>query len=412
MNVLHVRCCGLDVHKKTVVACVRIQESGAPARKTVRSFGTTTADLLRLHDWLTEMKCTHVAMESTGVYWKPIYFVLEDAFDVALVNAQHIKAVPGRKTDVKDCEWIADLLAHGLVRKSFVPPPPTRVLRELTRYRRSVTMDRVAEVNRIHKLLEAANIKLGNVVSDVLGVTGRAILRALIAGERDPQVLAQLAKGRLCKQKAALAEAVVGRFDRSHAFLLGKMLDHVEYMERLTADCDAQITELLQPEQDQVERLMTIPGVGRRTAEILLAEIGSDMSRFETCAHLASWARICPGNHESAGKRYSGKTGHGNNWLRTALVECAWSTTRTKNTYLAAQFRRIARRRGPKKAALAVAHSILVAVYFILRDRVNYRELGGDYFDRIGTTRLLKYHVRRLEELGLKVVVAPQAQAA
>lgn len=412
MNVLHGRCCGLDVHKKTVVACMRTQESGSPVKKTVRSFGTTTAELLALHAWLTDQQCSHVAMESTGVYWKPIFFVLEDGFDVALVNAQHIKAVPGRKTDVKDCEWIADLLAHGLVRKSLIPPPPTRVLRELTRYRRSLTLDRVAEVNRIHKLLETANIKLASVVSDVMGVTGRAILRALIAGQRDPKVLAQLAKGALCSKRDALAEAVFGRFDRNHGFLLAKMLDHVEYMERTAAECDAQIAELLRVDQEHVDHLMTIPGVGRRTAEIILAEVGSDMSRFETSAHLASWARICPGNHESAGKRYSGSTGRGNNWLRTALVECSWSVTRAKKTYLCAQFRRISRRRGPKKAAFAVAHSILVAVYYILRDRVPYRELGADYFDRIGTTRLLKYHVRRLEELGLTVVVQPHAAAA
>lgn len=412
MKVLHARCCGLDVHKKTVVACLRIQDGGSSVKKIVRSFGTTTAELLQLHAWLTEQQCSHVAMESTGVYWKPVYFILEGGFDVALVNAQHIKAVPGRKTDVKDCEWIADLLAHGLVKKSFIPPPPTRVLRELTRYRRSLTLDRVAEVNRIHKLLESANVKLSSVVTDVMGVTGRAILRALVSGEREPKALAQLAKGSLCPKRAALAEALNGRFDQSHAFLLGRMLDHVEYIERISADCDAQITTLLQPEQRHVENLMTIPGVGRRTAEILLAEIGSDMSRFETCAHLASWARLCPGNHESAGKRYSGHTGRGNNWLRTALVECSWSVTRAKDTYLCAQFRRISRRRGPKKAALAVAHSILVAVYYILRDGVPYRELGSDYFDRIGTTRLLKYHVRRLEELGLQVVVQPQAAAA
>jgi transposase len=402
MEVLHARCCGIDVHKESLVACLRQQE-GRRKHAEVQSFGTTTAEILRLHAWLSAAACTHVAMESTGVYWQPVFNLLEGSFGVVLANAHHIKAVPGRKTDVKDCEWLADLLAHGLIRASFIPPASIRELRDLTRHRKSLIRDRVKAANRVHKLLEGANIKLGNVVSDVLGVSGRAMLNALVAGETDPTRLASLARGSLTPKVKQLAETLRGRFTAHHGFLLGQILTQLDQLAALVASCDVRITEIAHPFEAQIQRLQTVVGVGRRSAEVLVSEIGVDMSRFATSAHLASWARICPGTHESAGKRRSAGTGTGNNWLRTTLLESAWAASHSRGSYLSAQYRRISKRRGPKRAAIAVAHSILVIAYYILRDDVAFADLGADYFDRMNSTKARRYHLRRLEELGCDV---------
>jgi transposase len=402
MEIVHPRCCGIDVHKDSVMACVRVQ---GPRRATteIRRFGTTTTELLTLRAWLVEMGCTHVALESTSVYWKPVFNVLEGRVEVVLANPFHIKAVPGRKTDVKDCEWLADLLAHGLIRASFIPPAEIRVLRELTRHRKSLLRDRVTTVNRIHKLLESASVKLGSVVTDIMGVSGRAMLAALAAGERDPVVLAGLARGTLVRKAARLADALTGRFTEHHAFLLGQLLRQVDHLASLVTACDARIETVIAAQTTAVQRLQTIPGVGRRSAEVLVSEIGVDMTRFASAGHLASWARLCPGTHESAGKRRSARTGTGNNWLRTTLLESAWAASHQRQSYLGAHYRRIAKRRGPKRAAIAVAHSILVIAFHLLRDGRVYQDLGPDYFDRVNVARQRRYHLRRLADLGCDV---------
>ena len=402
MEVLYPRCCGIDVHKASLVACLRLQD-GRRAQTQVQSFGTTTAEILRLHAWLSEAACTHIAMESTGVYWQPVFNLLEGSFGVILANAHHIKAVPGRKTDVKDCEWLAQLLAHGLIRASFIPPAAIRELRDLTRHRKSLIRDRVKAINRVHKLLETANIKLASVVTDVMGVSGRAMLNALVAGETDPRRLATLARGSLIPKVAQLAEALRGRFTAHHAFLLGQILTQVDQLAVLVAACDTRILEVAQPMEPEIQRLQTIVAVGRRSAEVIVSEIGVDMSRFATSGHLASWARICPGTHESAGKRRSAGTGTGNNWLRTTLLESAWAASHARKSYLGAQYRRISKRRGPKRAAIAVAHTILVIAYHVLRDGVAFQDLGPDYFDRMNTGKQKTYYLRRLAELGCDV---------
>jgi transposase len=402
VEVLHPRCCGVDVHKTSITACLRLQD-GRRVTATVRQFGTTTAELLQLHTWLTEAGCTHVAMESTSVYWKPIFNILEGAFDVVLANAHHIKAVPGRKTDVKDCEWLADLLAHGLIRPSFIPPVAVRELRDLTRYRKSVIRDRVKTANRIHKLLESANVKLGNVVTDILGVSGRAMLTAMAAGEGDPVALARLAKGALVPKISRIAETLRGTFTDHHRFLLQQMLTQLDQYSALISTCDNRIAQVSAPFARQIQHVQTIIGVGRRSAEVIVSEIGVDMSRFESAGHLASWARICPGMRESAGKRRTAGTGTGNNWLRTTLLESAWAASHSRKSYLGAQYRRISRRRGPKRAAIAVAHSILIIAFHVLRNDVDFADLGADYFDRLNTVKLKRYHLRRLADLGCDV---------
>jgi transposase len=369
----------------------------------VRSFGTTTSALRELHRWLSEEGCTHVAMESTGIFWQPVFNLLEGRFVVILANAHHIKAVPGRKTDVKDCEWLADLLAHGLIRASFIPPPEIRALRDLTRHRKSVIRDRARVINRIHKLLETANIKLGTVVTHLDGATGRAILKALAAGESDPGCLAALARGTLRSKRTVLSATLEGRFNAHHRFLLTQLLAQLEHGATLIAECDAQILELTRPLESHLERLQTIAGIGRRSAEVIVSEIGIDMSRFASSGHLASWARVCPGTHESAGKRRPASAGAGNQWLRTALVEAAWAASRTRHTYLSAQYRRICRRRGSKRAALAIAHRLLVIAYHVLREGVPFADLGANYFDRLNATRAKRYHLQRLVELGCDV---------
>jgi transposase len=402
VEVLHPRCCGVDVHKTSITACLRLQD-GRRITATVRQFGTTTAELLQLHTWLTEAGCTHVAMESTSVYWKPIFNVLEGTFEVVLANAHHIKAVPGRKTDVKDCEWLADLLAHGLIRPSFIPPVAVRELRDLTRHRKSVIRDRVKTANRIHKLLESANVKLGNVVTDILGVSGRAMLTAMAAGEGDPVALARLAKGALVPKISRIAETLRGTFTDHHRFLLQQMLTQLDQYSALISTCDARIAKVSAPFARQIEHVQSIIGVGRRSAEVIVSEIGVDMTHFESAGHLASWARICPGMRESAGKRRTAGTGTGNNWLRTTLLESAWAASHSRKSYLGAQYRRISRRRGPKRAAIAVAHSILVIAFHLLRNDVDFKDLGADYFDRLNTVKLKRYHLRRLADLGCDV---------
>lgn len=402
MEVMHPRCCGIDVHKETLVACLRLHE-GRRVQKQVQTFKTTTAAILRLGTWLTEHGCTHIAMESTGVYWQPVFNLLEGNLTVVLANARHIKAVPGRKTDVRDCEWLAELLAHGLIRASFIPPAGIRALRDLPRHRKSLLRDRVQTTNRIHKLLESANIKLATVVSDIVGVSGRAMLRALAAGETDPERLAALGRGSLVRKQQSLAEALRGRFTSHHAFLLTQLLAQLDHFAVLIDGCDVQISAVAQPVQVHIERLQTIVGVGPRSAQVIVSEVGVDMSRFASSAHLASWARLCPGTHESAGKRRSAGTGTGNNWLRTTLLESAWAASHSRTSYLGARYRRISKRRGPKRAAIAVAHTILVIAYHILRDGVAFHDRGPDYFDRLDDGRQKRYYLRRLAALGCDV---------
>lgn len=410
MQVMHEVCCGLDVHKKSVTACV-LWASGR--RRQTREFGTFTRELLELSDWLRSSGVTHVAMESTGVYWKPVWNLLEGQFEVLLVNAQHIKAVPGRKTDQKDSEWIADLLQHGLLRASFVPPTPIRELRDLTRYRASLMQEINRIANRIQKVLEDANIKLGSVATDVLGVSGRDMLRALIAGQDDAHKLAELARRRLRAKLPQLQLALTGRVTAHHRFLLKLLLEEVEQHESWIARLSERIVEVLPaPFAEAVQRLATIPGIDERAAQNILAEIGSDMAQFPSAGHLASWTGMCSGNRESAGKRQSGRTTKGNRWLRATLVQVAWAASHTKNTYLAAQYHRLAGRRGKKRALVALGHTLLVIIYHVLRDQSSYRELGPDYFDRLQTDRQTRSLVRRLERLGHKVTLQPQEPAA
>jgi transposase len=409
MEVVNPRCCGLDIHKKLVVACLITPGEGGTPRKELRTFGTMTDELLALADWLAAAGCTVVAMESTGVYWKPIYNLLEGSFTLLLVNAQHLKTVPGRKTDVRDSEWIADLLRHGLLRASFVPERPQRELRELTRYRASLVRERSAEVNRLQKTLEGANIKLAAVATDLLGKSGRDILAALVAGSADAATLAQLARGKLRTKVPELERALVGRFGAHQRFLVARQLGHIDDLDELIAQVSAEIAERLRPFAAELARLDEITGVGPYTAEVILAELGADMGRFPTDRHAASWAGLCPGQHESAGKRTSGKTRKGNRHLREALVEAAHGASRARDTYLAAQYHRLAARRGKKKAAVAVGHSILVIAYHLLKDGSSFHDLGGRYFDDRARDALERYLVRRLERLGHTVVLDPEA---
>lgn len=408
MDIVYPRCCGLDIHKKTVVACVIVPGADGQPRKAVRTVGTMTADLLELSDWLSAHGVTHAAMESTGPYWKPIWNVLEGSLTLVLANAHHIKAVPGRKTDVKDAEWIADLLRHGLIQGSFVPDRDGRELRELTRYRTTLVQERTTVLNRLQKTLEGANIKLAAVASDILGKSGRQMLEALVAGETDAAALAQLAKGRLQQKRPALEQALTGRMAAHQRFLVAQQLAHIDFLDEAITRASTEIAARLRSgERAALDRLDTIPGVGRRTAEVLLAEIGADVTRFPTAGHLASWAGMCPGNRESAGKRLSGKTRKGSKWLRTALVEAAQAAGRSKTTYLGAQYRRLIPRCGKKKAAVAVGHSILVIAYYLLTRETTYTDLGPQYFEERERTAVEKRLVRRLEALGNKVTLEP-----
>jgi transposase len=404
------RCSGLDVHKKTVTVCVRVPGATGERDQYLRTFGTAASELLALRDWLEAHGVTHVAMESTGVYWKPVFYVLEEAFTCVLANAAQIAQVPGRKTDVKDCSWIAQLLEHGLIRGSFVPPPPIRELRDLTRYRKALIQDRTREANRLHKVLEDAGIKLASVASDVLGVSGRAMLEALVAGTTDPAVLADLARGALRKKLPALRQALTGRFRAHHAFLLSQLLAHLDYLDEAIATVSTQVEAVIAPFGEAVSRLDTIHGVRQRTAEVIIAEIGVDMRVFPTAGHLASWAGLCPGNNESAGKHRSGKTRKGNRWLRSALTEAALAAaTRSSTGAFAARYRRIMPHRGHKKAVIAVAHAMLITAYHLLARQTTYRDPGTTYYERRHAERVRHRAIQTLERQGYRVVLEPAA---
>ena len=413
MEVLYPCCCGLDVHKKSITACVLWAEAKGQRRKEKRRFGTFTQELLRLADWLRECGVTHVAMESTGVYWKPVWNILDGQFtEVLLVNAQHIKAVPGRKTDAKDSEWIADLLQHGLLRGSFVPPRPTRELRDLTRYRVSLAQECNRVANRIQKVLEDANIKLASVATDALGASGRQMLRAIIGGQQNSQELAEMAKGLLRNKIPELQLALQGRVTEHHRFMLKEMLDDLQHVESKMSKVEEEIAKRLRPFQDQVDRLCTIPGVDKVTAWGLLSEIGLNMEQFPTAGHLASWAGMCPGNCESAGKRLSGKTRKGSAFLRRHLCQAGWAVSTKRDSYLSALFRRLAARRGNKRATMAVGHAILVIAYHLLKRKEDYREMGANYFDQKNADSLRRSLVNRLQRLGHTVILTAAPQSA
>ena len=404
MRVVYERCCGVDVHKKVVAACVLTPGAAGQLAKELRTFGTMTDDLDRLAAWLADRGVTHVAMESTGSYWKPVWNVLEErGFALVLANAQHVKQVPGRKTDAKDAEWLAELLRHGLLRGSFVPDRAQRELRELTRYRTSLVEERTAAVNRLQKVLEGANVKLASVASDVTGVSARAMLAGLVAGSTDAAALAELARGQLREKIPALQRALAGRVGDHQRFLLAQQLAHIDFLDEQIGRLDAEVAERTRPFEDAMVRLDTIPGVSRRIAEVLVAEIGVAIDRFATPGHLASWAGMCPGNDESAGKRRSGKTRKGSPALRCALVQAAHAAGRTKSTYLGAQYRRLSTRRGPKKAVVAVGHSILVVVFHLLARGTAYHDLGPLYFDERDRDAVRRRLVGRLEKLGYTV---------
>jgi transposase len=436
MEVIYPRCAGLDVHKKTVVGCVMHTKKNGHREQETRTFGTTTGELLELLAWLQKWECTHVAIESTGVYWKPVYNILEDHLELLLVNARHVKNVPGRKTDVSDAEWLADLLRHGLLRGSFVPPREQRNLRDVTRQRSKLVEERAREVNRLHKVLEDANIKLTSVATDVTGVSARAMLAELIKGQADPTLMAELARGRMRGKREELTKALTGRVKDHHRFLLEQHLIHIDFLdgqiELFSRQIETQIDHMSTlpeyavpaPSLDGVaaaeqqppltyaqaiELLDTIPGIDRWLAEVLVAEMGIDMRRFATEKHLAAWSGVAPGNNESAGKRRSGKTPPGNRYLRKGLVQAARGASRKKNTYLKSKYHRLAARRGKKKATVAVAHSILVSAYHMLSRNEPYRDLGGDYFDQFKREHVANHLVRRLEKLGFQVSVEDQA---
>jgi transposase len=412
MQTLIERGCGLDVHQATVVACLLIVRQDGKVQKQMRTFGTTTRELVGLREWLLSEGCTHVALESTGVYWKPIYAILEGAVEIIVANAQHIKKVPGRKTDMKDAEWIADLLCHGLLRSSFVPPKPIRELRDLMRYRRKLVESQAAERNRLLKVLETANIKLANVATDVFGMSGRLMLRALIQGKATPQEMAELAKGLLRKKISELQLALEGKLEEHHRFLLELQLQRLEAAEKDLAVLEQHIQQRLEPYAAQLALLDEIPGVDRTLAAVIIVEMGVDMSVFGSVSQLASWAGVCPGNNESAGKRKSSRIPTGNVYLKTALVEAANAAARAKGTYLRDKFFRLKARRGYKRAVVAVAHKILVAIYHMLSQEVSYNDLGDLYLDKLNKNHLTRNLVRRLERLGYQVTLTAQQQAA
>ncbi len=454
MQVVYQRCCGLDIHKKLIVACLVLMSSHG-VHKEMRTFSTTLADLYRLRDWLVANECQMVAMESTGVYWRPIWNVLEEELALMLVNAQHMKAVPGRKTDMKDAEWLAELLQHGLLRASFVPPRPQRELREVTRYRSKLVEERARLVNRIQKVLEDSNVKLASVATDITGVSGRAILQALLDGEHDPQRLAELARGRLRSKRDELAQAVQGTLRDHHRFLLGSQLRQLDFYDSQIAELDQEIARRLdvptgpddpeslgsepltahrassadqapdevadpaspspEPSSDtarsqaEVMRILDeVTGINQRIAQIVVAELGIQLDQFPSEGHLVSWAGLCPAAKISAGKRLSTKTGKGNRWLKQALIEAAHGAARSKNTYLGAYYQRLKKRMGSKKAIVALAHRILVIIYHLLKEHQSYRELGPGHADEQALESSKRWAIRRLEQLGFAVTLTPK----
>jgi transposase len=409
MDVVVERPAAVDVHKASVTAAVRTPGAGRAREEHVAEFSTTVQGLLALRDWLEAHAVTHVAMEATGVYWKPVWAVLEDRFELLLCHARHVKQVPGRKTDVCDAQWLCQLLEAGLLRGGLVPPAPVRTLRNLTRYRRTQIQDRQREANRLHKIMEDTGIKLDCVASDLLGKSGRAMLDALVSGTTDPEVLADLARGKLRAKIPALREALEGRFDAQHALIVGQILAHIDFLDEAIANLSAAIEQQIAPFARAVELLCTIPGVQRRTAEVIIAETGGDMTAFPTAKHLASWAGVCPGNDQSAGKRRSGRTTKGSKWPRSGLIEAARAAARTRDTYLAAQYARVRARRGSNRAAVAVSHSILVAIWHMLTTGETYRDPGGDFFVRRDPERITRRLVAQLERLGHTVTLQKAA---
>jgi len=409
MEVLYQRCCGLDVHKETVVACLRVVFGGEVVRE-VRTFETTTASLMALSEWLAENGCTHVAMEATGVYWKPVWHILDDGdFQLILANAAHVKNVPGRKTDVNDATWLADLLAHGLIRASFVPDTQTQELRTLLRTRKQLVREKSSHILRVQKTLEDANIKLDSVITDIIGMSGRAMIEALIAGESNPAKLARLANYRLRASQEKLREALRGRVTKHHRFLLRLHLNQIDALDASIATIDQQVEAGIAPFRVAVELVTSIPGVSDLGAQVIVSEIGTDMSRFPSEGQLISWAGMCPRNDESAGKRRSNRVRKGAPWLKTTLVQCAWAAVRKKDSYLKAQFLRIKARRGPKKAIMAVAASILTAIYHMLKDGTLYQDLGSNHFQSRSKGQQTKRLVKRLADLGYDVALTPLA---
>jgi transposase len=429
MEVILKHCAGLDVHKKSISVCIRTTDAKGGIHKHFRTFGTMTRNLLDMLDWLSKFGVTHVAMESTGVLWKPVYNILENFFEILLCNAKKLKHVPGRKTDMKDCEWIAQLLQHGLLSGSFIPPRPQRDLRDLTRHRAQLAAEKTRQVNRIHKVLEDANIKLGTVATDVMGTSGRDMLKAIIGGEDDPGKLAQFARGRLRRKAVDLELALEGKVSEHHRFLLKMHLEHVEYLERQIEELTRRIEDCMVSEElnrtdenargggpvpfaEAQEFLMDIPGLNEISIQAILAEIGTDMNQFPSSQKLTSWSRICPGSHESAGKRKNVSTGQGNRWLKSVLCQCAWSASHTKDTYFSAQYKRLAKKRGKRRAMIAVAHSLLTIIYHMIKKRSNYKELGADFFDSLNPERIVRYHVKRIESFGFTVSLEADSVAA
>jgi transposase len=412
MDTIYRRVAGLDVHKDSVQACVRIMDESGKVTQQARNFSTMTDGIRELGAWLSAAAVTHVAMESTGVYWKPIWNLLEGSFELLLVNARHVKNVPGRKTDVLDSQWLAQLLQCGLLRGSFVPGEAQRQARDLTRHRTQMIGERSRLANRVQKVLEDANIKLGSVATDVMGVSGRDMLAAMAKGENDPQALAELARGRLKSKIPDLRRALDGKVTDHHQFMLKLLLDQLEYLENLVDQLEQRIAQVLAPFAAEQELLDTIPGIDQHVARVILAEVGADMSRFPTADHLSKWAGMAPGNDESAGKRRSGRTSTGNKWLRSALVQAAWAASRKKDCYLAAQYKRLAKRRGRKRALVAVGHTILVIAWHVLDGRTEYTELGGNYLDKLKPERLKRHLLNRLESLGYEVTLTPKTKVA
>lgn len=411
MENLFLCCAGLDLHKESVEACVRRMEPNGQLHQQTRRWGTMTQDILMMADWMAAQGVTHVAMESTGVYWKPIYNILESRFTVLLVNARHLKQVPGRKSDIRDCQWIAQLLQHGLLKGSFIPPLSQRELRDLTRHRTQLVEEKTRTSNRIEKVLEDANIKLGSVASEVLGVSGRAMIQALIEGEKDPTQMADLAQRQLRGKIPELKKALEGHVTEHHRFLLRLLWKQLTQQEALIVELEAKIEDVTHRFAGEIERLDAVPGIDRRVAEVVLAEVGADMNPFPTHRHVAAWAGMSPGNEESAGKRQKRRITPGNRWLKRTLVQAAWAASHTKNSYLASQYRRLVGRRGKKRALIAVGHSILVILYYLLKDGAQYVDLGADFFDRLEPQRLTRYYVKRLEVLGHKVTLEQCATA-